>query len=110
MALSLSSAAAREIKGYLAERGQGLGIRLVVQPSDCSGIAYKLEFVDTQVDTDQVYESHGARLYVDQKSLVYADGTVIDYVSSSELGENGGFAINNPNVKSQCGCGDSFYV
>ena len=110
MALSLSVAAAQEIRNYLAERGQGLGIRLVVQPSECSGMAYKLEFVDTCNDTDQRYESHGACLFVDPKSLAYADGTVIDYVSEGESGENGGFAINNPNVKSQCGCGDSFYV
>ena len=107
MALSLSVSAAQEINRYLAERGQGLGIRLLVQTSDCNGMAYKLEFVDAVEDTDLRYESHGACLFVDPKLLVYADGTLIDFVSEGDVS---GFAINNPNVKDQCGCGESFYV
>ena len=107
MALSLSASAAQEINSYLAERGQGLGIRLLVQTSDCNGMAYKLQFVDAVEDTDLRYESHGACLFVDPKSLEYADGTVIDFVREGDVS---GFAINNPNVTDHCGCGESFYV
>ena len=107
MALSLSVAAAQEVKKYLAQRGHGLGIRLLVQTSDCDGMAYRIEFVDTPEDADQRYEIDGACLFIDPKSLVYADGTVIDYVGDAE---EGGFSINNPNVTKHCGCGESFYV
>ena len=107
MALSLSATAAQEIKNYLANRGHGLGIRLLVETSDCNGMAYKLEFVDVVEDSDLRFESDGACLFIDPKSLVYADGTVIDFVDD---GFEGGFAINNPNVKNHCGCGESFYV
>lgn len=107
MALSLSQAAAQEIQSYLTQRGGGLGIRLMVQTSDCDGMSYRLVFVDEAEDHDLVYESHGARIYIDPKSLVYADGTEIDYLTE---GGEGGFSINNPNVKNHCGCGESFYV
>lgn len=107
MALSFSTTAAQEMQNYLAQRGGGLGIRLMVQTSECDGMTYRLEFVDEADEYDLMYESHGAKIYIDPKSLVYVDGTEIGY--SSE-GDEGGFSINNPNVKNHCGCGESFYV
>ncbi|MFB0935467.1 MAG: iron-sulfur cluster assembly accessory protein [Propionivibrio sp.] len=107
MALSFTRRAAEEVCNYLDERGGGLGIRVIVQSSECSGMAYRLVFVDEPDEGDEVFESHGARIYVDPKSLAWLQGTVIDFV---QAGEDSGFAFNNPNVSSQCGCGESFYV
>ena len=107
MAVSLTQRAAEEITKSLDERGGGLGIRVIVQPSECSGMAYRLVFVDAPEAGDEVFDSHGAKLYVDPKSLACIEGTVIDFV---EEGDDSGFAFNNPNVSSQCGCGESFYV
>ena len=107
MAVSLTQRAAAEVIKYLDDRGGGLGIRLIVQSSECSGMAYRMVFVDAPEAGDEVFESHGAKLYVDPKSLVWIEGTVIDFV---QTGEESGFAFSNPNVSSQCGCGESFYV
>ena len=107
MGISVTDRAAEQIRRYLAERGGGLGIRIIVQSSECSGMAYRLEFVDETEEADVVYESCGAKIVVDSKSLVWLEGTVVDYL---QIGEENGFSFSNPNVKSQCGCGDSFYV
>ncbi len=102
MALTLSESAARHVRQYLDERGHGLGIRIMAQPSECSGIAYRLVFVDEEENNDLSFECHGAKIYVDAESLVYVDGTEIDFESE---GEETGFSICNPNVQSACGCG-----
>lgn len=107
MAVSLTQRAAEEVIKYLDERGGGLGIRVIVQSSECSGMAYRMVFVDEPEAGDEVFECHGAKLYVDPKSLVWIEGTVINFV---QTGKESGFAFSNPNVSSQCGCGDSFYV
>lgn len=107
MAVSLTQRAAEEIIKSLDERGGGLGIRVIVQSSECSGMAYRLVFVDAPGTGDEVFECHGARLYVDPKSLAWIEGTVIDFVQE---GDDSGFSFNNPNVSSECGCGESFYV
>ena len=107
MALSFTEAAAEEVRRMIDERGGGLGIRLIVEPSECSGLAYRLLFVDELAEDDSVHESFGTKLVVDRKSLVWLDGTEIHFVQ--EEGASG-FDIRNPNVKRQCGCGDSFYV
>lgn len=107
MALSLTEGAAQEVRRMIDERGGGLGIRLIVEPSECSGLAYRLQFVDELAEDDCVHESFGTKLIVDQKSLVWLDGTEIHFVQE---GDETGFDIRNPNVKRQCGCGDSFYV
>ena len=107
MGISFTDRAAEQIRRYLAERGGGLGIRIIVQSSECSGMAYRLEFVDETEEADVVYESSGAKIVVDTKSLVWLEGTVVDYL---QIGKESGFSFSNPNVKSQCGCGDSFYV
>ncbi len=107
MAITLSENAARHVTKFLAKRGKGVGIRLGVKTSGCSGMAYKLEFADGIEPEDIVFESHGVKVLVDPKSLPYLDGTELDYAKE---GLNEGFKFNNPNVKGQCGCGESFSV
>lgn len=107
MALSFTERAAKEVCTFLEARGGGLGIRVMVESSECSGMAYKLVFVDEPKEEDEVFESHGARIYVDPKSLAWLQGTVIDFM---QAGDDSGFSFRNPNVSSQCGCGESFYV
>ena len=107
MALTLSEKAANHIRNFLTKRGKGFGVRLGVKTSGCSGMAYKLEFVDELAEGDVVFESHGVKIITDEKSLAYLDGTELDYTRE---GLNEGFKFNNPNVKDQCGCGESFHV
>ena len=107
MPVTLSESAASHVANYLAKRGKGFGLRLGVRTSGCSGMAYKLEFVDESKDDDLIFESHGIKVVVDPKSLPYLDGTELDYARE---GLNEGFKFNNPNVKDQCGCGESFQV
>ena len=105
--VTLSERAANHIRTFLAKRGKGLGIKLGVRTSGCSGMAYKLEFVDVATDDDITFQSHGVTVFTDAKSLAYLDGTELDYARE---GLNEGFKFNNPNVKDQCGCGESFKV
>ena len=107
MAITLSESAAKHVSNFIAKRGKGLGIRLGVKTSGCSGMAYKLEFVDTATDDDITFQSHGVTVFTDAKSLAYLDGTELDYTKE---GLNEGFKFNNPNVKDECGCGESFNV
>ncbi len=104
MALTLTERAAKHVAEQLAARGRGVGIRVGVTTTGCSGMAYVLEFVDETDEHDQVFENHGVRIVVDPKSLVYIDGTELDFVI------NEGFEFHNPNVKGECGCGESFSV
>jgi len=107
MGISITEAAATHIGSQLANRGRGLGIRLGVKTSGCSGMAYVLEFVDEEVADDQVFEDFGLKIFVDPKSLVYLDGTELDFVKE---GLNEGLQFRNPNVAAECGCGESFTV
>lgn len=107
MAISMTEAAARHVQRSLDSRGKGEGIRLGVRTTGCSGLAYVLEFVDEVGADDQVFESHGVKVIIDPKSLVYLDGTEMDFVKE---GLNEGFRFNNPNVRGECGCGESFSV
>jgi iron-sulfur cluster assembly protein len=107
MAVTLTEKAAKHVSNYLSRRGKGIGLRLGVRTSGCSGMAYKLEFADAANDEDIVFESHGVKVLVDPKSLPYLDGTELDYARE---GLNEGFKFNNPNIKDQCGCGESFNV
>ena len=107
MAVTLTEAAARHVNRYLAKRGKGLGVRLGVKTTGCSGLAYKLEYVDEVAPEDVVFEDHGVKVMIDPKSLAYIDGTELDFVRE---GLNEGFRFNNPNVKDECGCGESFTV
>ena len=92
---------------YLARRGKGVGVRLGVKTTGCSGMAYKLEYVDEIAPGDALFEAHGIKLMIDPKSLAYMDGTELDYVRE---GLNEGFRFKNPNERDRCGCGESFRV
>jgi len=107
MAIHLTENAARHVNAQLLERGRGLGVRLGVRDSGCSGLAYVLEFVDEEQEGDEVFEDKGVRLYVDPRSLVYLRGTELDFARE---GLNEGFSFKNPNVTAECGCGESFQV
>lgn len=107
MAVTLTETAAKHVASQLANRGKGVGIRIGVTTTGCSGMAYVLEFVDEPTANDAVFEDHGVKIVVDPKSLVYLDGTEMDFVKT---GVNEGFEFRNPNVKGECGCGESFTV
>ncbi|MEY2678778.1 MAG: hypothetical protein RLZ00_1470 [Pseudomonadota bacterium] len=107
MAVTLTEAAARHVNRYLAKRGKGVGVRLGVKTTGCSGLAYKLEYVDEQEPEDVVFEDHGVKVLVDPKSLAYIDGTQLDFVRE---GLNEGFKFHNPNERDRCGCGESFRI
>lgn len=107
MAITMTEAAAMRVRAFLENRGKGIGLRLGVRTSGCSGMAYVLEFVDDIQDEDQVFEDKGVKVIVDSKSLLYIDGTELDFTKE---GLNEGFKFNNPNVSSECGCGESFNV
>ncbi len=107
MAVTLTDAAARHVSRYLAQRGRGVGVRLGVKTTGCSGLAYKLEYVDDPADGDVVFEDNGVKVMVDPKSLAYIDGTELDFVRE---GLNEGFKFSNPNERDRCGCGESFRI
>ncbi len=107
MAITLTETAASRVKAFLDNRGKGAGLRLGVKTSGCSGMAYVLEFADEIEAEDNVFESHGVKVIIDNKSMVYLDGTEVDFTKE---GLNEGFKFNNPNVKDACGCGESFTV
>lgn len=107
MAITMSDSAAKRVQTFLENRGKGVGLRLGVRTSGCSGMAYVLEFVDEITEEDTVFEDKGVKVIIDPKSLVYLDGTELDFVKE---GLNEGFKFNNPNVSSECGCGESFHV
>ncbi len=107
MAITLTESAARHVERYLVQRGKGVGVRLGVKTSGCSGLAYKLEYADAVEPEDQIFESHGVKVLIDPKSLGYLDGTELDFVRE---GLQQGFKFNNPNERDRCGCGESFRV
>ncbi|MEK9748041.1 MAG: iron-sulfur cluster assembly protein IscA [Pseudomonadales bacterium] len=107
MGISLTDTAALHIQNYLADRGRGVGIRLAVKTTGCSGLMYVIEPVDQPETQDVSFETQGVTVYIDPKSLVYVDGTEMDYVKK---GLNEGFEFKNPNVTGECGCGESFTV
>ena len=105
--ITLTEKAAQHVRSYLAKRGKGVGLRVGVRTSGCSGLAYKLEFADAVNAEDLQFESHGVKVLVDPKSLQFIDGTELDYARE---GLNEGFKFRNPRVKDECGCGESFNV
>ncbi|WP_018692986.1 iron-sulfur cluster assembly protein IscA [Algicola sagamiensis] len=107
MAITMTQAAADRVKSFLVNRGKGVGLRVGIKTTGCSGLAYVLEFVDELNEDDEVFDIMDVKIVVDQKSLVYIDGTELDFVKQ---GLNEGFEFNNPNVKDECGCGESFTV
>jgi iron-sulfur cluster assembly protein len=107
MAITLTEKAADHVQNYISKRGKGIGLRLGVRTTGCSGLAYKLEFADNVQEGDFEFESNGVKVLVDPKSLPYIDGTELDFTRE---GLNEGFKFKNPNIKDECGCGESFTV
>lgn len=107
MSITITESAANQVKRFLEKRGSGIGLRFGVKVSGCSGLAYVLEIADEIKQDDQIFEQHGVKVLVDEKSLVVLKGTVLDFVKTDF---NEGFTYLNPNVKNQCGCGESFNV
>jgi iron-sulfur cluster assembly protein len=107
MGVTLSEAAAKHVQNFIAKRGKGIGLRIGVRTSGCSGMAYKLEFADALDTEDLQFQSYGVTVLVDPKSLPYIEGMELDFTRE---GLNEGFKFNNPNVKGECGCGESFQV
>lgn len=107
MAISLTPSAAARVRSYLEKRGHGLGLRVGVRKTGCSGYAYVVDYADSIGDEDAVFEEEGVRVIVDPKSLELIDGTEVDFIKD---GLNEAFRFRNPNVKGECGCGESFSV
>jgi len=107
MAIQLTDVAATRVLEFLKGRGKGIGLRLGVKTTGCSGMAYVIEFVDEIQDDDSVFESKGVKVVVDAKSLIFIDGTEVDFAKE---GLNEGFQFKNPKAKDECGCGESFTV
>ena len=107
MAVTLTDRAAQHVQRYIEKRGKGVGLRLGVRTSGCSGLAYRLEYADAVEKDDIEFVSRGVKVVVDRKSLAFLDGTELDFARE---GLNEGFKFNNPNVKDECGCGESFNV
>ena len=107
MAISLTESAANRVRTFLASRGRGIGLRLGVRKTGCSGFAYVVNYADDSKPDDVVFEDHGVRVFVDPASLPLIDGTTVDFVKQ---GLNEAFRFQNPNVKGECGCGESFNV
>ena len=107
MAITLTDAAADRVSRFIANRGKGVGLRLGVRTTGCSGMAYVIEFADEIEEHDVVFDDNDVKVVIDPKSLVYLDGTELDFTKE---GLNEGFKFNNPNVKDECGCGESFTI
>ena len=107
MSISLTSAAADRVRSFLGRRGHGVGLRLSVKKTGCSGFAYVVNYADEIAADDVVFEEQGVKVIVDRASLGFIDGTEVDFVKQ---GLNEAFRFRNPNVKGECGCGESFTV
>jgi iron-sulfur cluster assembly protein len=107
MSVSLTPSAAERVRSFLEKRGSGVGLRLGVKKTGCSGFAYVVNYADEVAAGDVVFEDQGVRVIVDSDSLRYVDGTEIDFVRQ---GLNEAFRFRNPNVRGECGCGESFNV
>lgn len=107
MSISITESAADRVKTFLQKRGKGVGVRVGVKTTGCSGMAYTIEFADDIEDADEVFEDKGVKVIVNPKSLAYLSGTELDFAKE---GLNEGFKFNNPNEKERCGCGESFTV
>ncbi|MEA5445430.1 iron-sulfur cluster assembly protein IscA [Gammaproteobacteria bacterium AB-CW1] len=107
MAITLTESAAERVASHLEKRGHGIGLRLGIKRTGCSGWAYVIDYADESGDDDVIFEDHGVKVVVDREHLSYLDGTELDYVRE---GINEAFKFRNPNVKDECGCGESFTV
>lgn len=107
MSITLTTQAAEHVSKHMEKRGAGIGLRLGVRLTGCSGMAYQVDFVDESAVEDHVFEDQGIKVFVDPRSLPFVDGTQLDYVRE---GLSSGFKFKNPNEKAACGCGESFTI
>jgi iron-sulfur cluster assembly protein len=107
MSISLTHSAADRVRSHLARRGHGLGLRLAIKPTGCSGYSYVIDYADAARPDDLVFEDQGIKVFVDPESFPALDGTRVDFVRD---GLNESFKFENPNIKAECGCGESFTV
>lgn len=107
MAISLTNSAAERVRTYLERRGRGVGLRVGVRTTGCSGYAYVIDYADSVETDDVIFEDGGVKVVVDSKSLALIDGTEVDFIKD---GINEAFRFRNPNIKGECGCGESFSV
>ena len=107
MAISLTDSAAERVRGYLQARGEGVGLRLGITETGCSGYSYVVNYADEVSDSDVVFEDKGVKVVVDPEALQLIDGTEVDFVKN---GLNEAFSFKNPNVTGECGCGESFNI
>jgi len=107
MAISLTDNAATRVKSFLEKRGRGVGLRIGVRKSGCSGYAYTIDYADAIAADDVVFDRDGVKVIIDPTSLSLIDGTEVDFVKD---GLNEAFKFRNPNIKGECGCGESFTV
>ena len=107
MAIKLTEAAAGRVRSFIDSRGRGIGLRLGIKKTGCSGFAYVVNYADQVGSSDIVFEDRGVKVIVDAESLRYIDGTVVDFIKQ---GLNEAFRFTNPNIKGECGCGESFTV
>ena len=107
MAISLTESAASRVRNYLDTRGQGVGLRLGVTKTGCSGYSYVINYADAVGESDVVFEDKGVTVVVDSDALPLIDGTEVDFVKN---GLNEAFSFRNPNVSGECGCGESFNI
>lgn len=107
MAIQLTESAAERVRSFILARGRGIGLRLGVKKTGCSGFAYVVNYAESVGNDDTVFEDRGIKVVVDSESLPLVDGTVVDFVRQ---GLNEAFRFRNPNVKGECGCGESFTV
>jgi len=107
MAISLTDAAATRVRSYLDKRSEGVGLRLGVQSTGCSGYSYLINYAEEIGAEDVVFEDKGIKVIVDPEALALIDGTEVDFVKN---GLNEAFSFRNPNIKGECGCGESFNV
>jgi iron-sulfur cluster assembly protein len=107
MSILLTPAAAERVKAFITSRGKGLGLRLGVRKTGCSGFAYVINYADDSGPADLVFEDHGVKVFVDPESLPLIKGTTVDFVKQ---GLNEAFRFHNPNIKGECGCGESFSI
>jgi iron-sulfur cluster assembly protein len=107
MAISLTAAAAERVRSFLKSRGSGIGLRVGIKKTGCSGFAYVVNYAEAIAPSDIVFDDHGVKVVVDPDSLPLIDGTVVDFVKQ---GLNEAFKFSNPKAKGECGCGESFNV
>ena len=107
MAITLTDSAAQRVISHLEKRGSGVGLRLGVRDSGCSGLSYVIDYAEEKLDNDMVFDSNGVKVIIDKDAIEYLDGSTVDFVKQ---GLNQVFQFQNPNIKDECGCGESFNV